>query len=154
MYCSKCGTFCDKQKFCPNCGTLILTDNNEQQINNVNNNLNNGTNNNVNSNVNGNVSNNLSNVNNIANNEVAKMINSSNKKYGIIAIVVGVGGIIMFFTIGISLIISLLLSGFGFSMSAKSYNDYRTLSIIGYVSNGILLFAGILVYISALLDII
>lgn len=83
-----------------------------------------------------------------------KELYQNTKKYAIISILVGIGGIIFAFVVGMSLWLSIVLSCFGFEMARRSKDENNLLSIIGYVLNSILLVIGVLVYISIILGII
>lgn len=131
MYCSNCGyNNINNEKYCSNCGCLLKQDNNISNNSEV-----------------------KTETNNL-NKDVNNMLNKNTKKYGIISIVVGILGILFAFIVGMSLWLSILISALGFDMARRSYNQFHTLSIIGYVLNGILLVIGILIYISLILGII
>ena len=127
MLCNNCGTQNNNnEKFCINCGYALQ---NEQPNYNVNQN------------------NNLS-------QETKNIILPNTKKYAIISILIGAGGIFSAIFIGMSLLISLFLSGLGFSLAAKSMKSYKNLAITGCILNGILLAMGIIIYLLLLFEVI
>lgn len=127
MLCNNCGTQNNNnEKFCINCGYALQ---NEQPNYNVN-------------------------QNNNLNQETKNIILPNTKKYAIISILIGAGGIFSAIFIGMSLLISLFLSGLGFSLAAKSMKSYKKLAITGCILNGILLAMGIIIYLLLLFEVI
>lgn len=139
MYCSKCGVQnTNNEQFCKNCGTLLnseVTVTKDNTINQTN-------------------ENNINEVNKeqLSVNEINKNINVDTKKYAIISIVTGAGGIFLFLFVGMSLWLSVILSALGFNCARKSVDNYKGLATLGYVLNGLLLVVGIIIYISVLVE--
>ncbi len=85
---------------------------------------------------------------------VDKIVMPNMKKYAIFSIIIGAGGIICAIFIGMSLLISVFLSALGFSFATKGLKANKTLAIIGYVLNGILLAIGIIIYFLLLFEVV
>lgn len=166
MYrCNNCNTNYNGGGYCPSCGTL-LTEIVSSEINNSNNyqgqmNFNNQSNvpinddkqlisNNSSNSYNNDIPNNNQNV---ANNEkqfdsVAK---KDDKKYGVISIVIGAGGLIFYFFIGLSVWIALVLCSLGINMANKSKLSAPGLSKCGMILNIILGIVAIVMWILLLI---
>ncbi len=80
--------------------------------------------------------------------------NNSTKNYSIFSIIVGSIGIICGLIVGMSLLLSIVISNFGFTLAKKGYDENKKLSIVGYVLNGILLILGIAIYVCVLIGIV
>lgn len=125
MNCKNCGAQNTLgERYCKNCGYLLQTET-DNDLNLQNNNVN-----------------------------TQNIVIPNMKKYAILSIVIGGGGIIFAIFVGMSLLISLFLSGLGFSLAAKGMKANKTLAIIGYVLNGILLVIGIIIYLLLLFEVI
>ena len=125
MFCNKCGRILEENtKFCGGCGTPISFHNNIQQNTVV-------------------TKNNNPNQNNLNYNQTYKnydnIIHQNMKKYAIASIIIPIISIIIYWNIGLSIYIALLLSGLGFSCAKKGKLYNKTVSTIGYVLNGILI---------------
>ena len=126
MNCKNCGMMNNiGEKYCKNCGCLLQTIETNNNIANQNTSVN-----------------------------VDKIVMPSMKKYAIFSIIIGSGGIICAIFIGMSLLISVFLSALGFSFATKGLKANKTLAVIGYVLNGILLAIGIIIYFLLLFEVV
>ena len=150
MFCKKCGYFIeDDSKFCTNCGSKIdnITDN-------VNTNLQQTITNNTQTksdDMNANPQNNLkSNIAQEQNNTSSNYINSLDKNakiYAILSIAIPAVSLFIYFFIGLSFIMAILLVAIGFSFTKKSYGYNSKMTNISIVLNIILAITAVLMYI-------
>lgn len=157
MFCNKCGRLIEENtKFCGGCGTAIPVQNNVQQNTNVTPNV--QTSNIPQENNNPNL-NNESFVNSGANANNAqayqnydKIINPSMKKYAIFSVVIPAISIFVYWNIGLTSYIAILLAILGFNFAKKGRMHSKTLSTIGYILNSILVAMAIFMYIMIALE--
>lgn len=124
MFCSKCGTKNDNgEVYCKNCGCLL---NNQSQNNNQP-------------------------TSNLDPNYADKAINPNMKKWAILSIVIGVGGIIFYWFIGLTVYIAIILASAGFSFAAKGKIESKKIALIGQIANGILFAMAIIMFILGIL---
>lgn len=140
MFCKKCGTLIEEgTKFCGNCGTPVEFVQQQNTTNNINSQPVNpvtDTNSNISSN---NTYNSQQNVNYNPNNEnYDNIINPSMKKYAILSIVIPSIALFVYFFIGLSFYIAILLAGVGFSFAQKGKMYSKKMSTAGVVLNTIL----------------
>lgn len=141
MFCKKCGTLIEEgTKFCGNCGTPVEFVQQQNTTNNINSQPVNpvtDTNSNISSN---NTYNSQQNVNYNPNNEnYDNIINPSMKKYAILSIVIPSIALFVYFFIGLSFYIAILLAGVGFSFAQKGKMYSKKMSTAGVVLNTILM---------------
>ena len=156
MFCNKCGRIIEENtKFCGGCGTPVPIQNNIQQNENIAQNIetpNIQQNNNVNqNNENYGQAQANSNYNQTYQNYDNK-VNPNMKKYAIGSIVIPVISIIVYWNIGLTIYIAILLAALGFNWAKKGRLYNKTLSTIGYVLNGILVGMTILMFFAILID--
>ncbi len=146
MFCKKCGSFVENgASFCGKCGTPIDSQLNTENINNdfkekekMQENLDitsNVTNENANNNQQNKYYDSQQNYNNI--------VNSDTKKYAIGSIVIPSIAIIIYWFIGLSVYIAILIATLGFNFAKKGTSYSKILSNIGYVMNIILMIIAI-----------
>ena len=151
MFCKKCGYFIeDNSKFCTHCGSKIdnITDDN------VNTNLQQTITNNTQTksdDINVAQQNNLkSNISQKQNNTSSNYINSLNKNakiYAILSIATPAVSLFIYFFIGLSFIMAILLVAIGFDFTKKSYGYNAKMTNISIVLNIILAITAVLMYI-------
>lgn len=144
MFCNKCGRIIEEgAKFCGKCGTPVSV-----PVNNIINSQSNinerveNSNNQLNQNY----------YNNEQNQNYDNIVNSDMKKYAIGSIVIPVISIIVYWNIGLSIYIAILLAILGFNWAKKGRLYNKTLSTIGYVLNGILVGMAIFMFFAILMD--
>ncbi len=159
MFCKKCGKLIeDGAKFCGNCGTPVELVNNPIQSA-VNNSI--GGNNNIQQTANP-ISNtyqetkidyNAQNMNNYNNQQnYDNIVNPSMKKYAIASVAIPAVAILVYWFIGLTIYIAILLAGLGYNFSNKGKLYNKTLSTIGYILNTILIIMAIFVGIGMLIE--
>ncbi len=136
MFCKKCGTLIEEgTRFCGNCGTPVEIVQQQDPSNNSNNPIT-SLNNNVSSND---TYNNQGNINYNPNNEnYDNIINPSMKKYAILSIVIPSVALLVYFIIGLSFYIAILLAIVGFSFAKKGKMYSKRMSAVGVALNTIL----------------
>lgn len=145
MYrCKNCNTTYQNGGYCSNCGSLLepvainsMNDNhnsNEMGANNVNRDA-------MTSTLNYNINQSKQEVNlnnNVEDKNFSQVVKKDDKKYAIISIILGVGSIILYFFVGLSVWIALVICSIGISLANKSKNSSPGLSKVGIIVNSIL----------------
>lgn len=155
--CNSCNEVFDRNGYCPKCGALLQNVNDASSMNNndmtQNGNLNNAGINNGSNNVNF-TNNNASMNQNLVSDE--KQFNSvtkkDDKKYAILSIVIGVGGILFYLFIGLSVWVALVLCSIGLGLSQKSKQSAPGLSKAGFIFNILLGVMAIIMWILLIIE--
>ncbi len=151
--CNSCNEVFERNGYCPKCGALLQNVNGASNMNNndimQNGHSNDSGMNNGANNVNFTTTNNASMNQNLVSDE--KQFNSvtknDDKKYAIISIVIGVGGILFYFFIGLSVWLALVLCSVGLSLAKKSKQSTPGLSKVGTIFNILLGVIAIIIWI-------
>lgn len=159
MFCKKCGRIVeDGARFCGKCGTPVELVNNPTQNaenNNIeeNNNIQQTVNPISNTNQGTKINYNAQNTNNYNNQQnYDRIVNPSMKKYAIASVAIPAVAILVYWFIGLTIYIAILLAGLGYNFANKGKLYNKTLSTIGYILNTILIIMAIVVGISMLIE--